>query len=162
SIEAISGIDWVDRRSNLVRLMCSLCDRVMNWGEILVYRGIPDDSLPPDVLRDLDAYLEESHSKLLILMPLGESREKSPAASRSALLLESFAATASVEQQQARLEVVGRHAVSALYNAVAYRQIPLRFLWQPVARVQSGFGGKTRAIIASIAAAVVLLVATLI
>src|SRR5262249_5056852 len=99
SIEAISGIDWVDRRSNLVRLMCSLCDRVMNWGEFLVYRGIPDDSLPPDVLRALDAYLEESHSNLLILMPLGEPRKKSPAASRSALLLESFAATASVEQQ---------------------------------------------------------------
>jgi hypothetical protein len=162
SIEAISGVDWVDRRSNLVRLMRRLCDRVMNWGEILVYRGVPDNSLPPDVLHDLDAYLDESHSKVLILMPLRESREKAPAIARSALLLESFATTQSVEQQLGRLDVVGRHTASALFNAVAYRQIPLRFLWLPLARLQSGLGGKTRAILAGVAAALVLLVAALI
>ena len=46
----------------------------------------------------------------------------------------------------ARLEVVGRHATSALYNAVEYRRIPMRFVWLPLAKIQDGLGGKARAI----------------
>src|SRR5262249_42667651 len=59
-IEAVSGADVVERRSNLVRLMRSLCEQVMNWGEKLIFNGERDDSLPPKVLSSLDAYLAES------------------------------------------------------------------------------------------------------
>ena len=52
--------------------MRRLCDRVLDWGETLVYRGVPDESLPPEVLRELDAYLEESQSKYLVVRPLRE------------------------------------------------------------------------------------------
>src|SRR5207244_2008008 len=64
-VEAISGADVVERRSNLVRLMAKLFDNVLKWGEKLIYQGIKDDSLPPGVLKALDAYLAESNSKLL-------------------------------------------------------------------------------------------------
>src|SRR5262249_37543343 len=133
------------------------------WGEPLIYRGVPDDSLPPDVLRELDSYLEESHSKLLVFLPLRDPREKTGKnPPRSALLLESFATTTPIEQLVARLEVIAKHTGSALYNAASYRQIPLRFLWQPVARVQAGLGGKTKAILYSVAAALFLLLMALI
>jgi hypothetical protein len=163
SIESISGADVVEKRSNLVQLMRKLCDRVIAWGEKLTYSGTKDDSLPPNVIEALDAYLAESNSKLLVAVPLKDEREAdSKKPPRSILLMEAFDPPASTEQLMARLEVVGRHATSALYNAVEHRRIPLRFLWQPLAKVQEGLGGKTRAIIYSIAAAVVVLIAVLV
>ena len=50
--------------------MRKLCDKVMHWGEKLVFTGTKDDSLPPQVLEALDAYLAESNSKLLVMQPL--------------------------------------------------------------------------------------------
>ncbi len=37
-IEAVSGADVVEKRSNLVKLMRTLCDRVLAWGEKLVFQ----------------------------------------------------------------------------------------------------------------------------
>jgi hypothetical protein len=163
-IEAISGADVVEKRSNLVQLERKLCGKVIHWGEKLVYSGTKDDSLPPDVLEALDDYLAESHSKLLVVLPLRDEREtenenkhniKNPP--RSALVMEAFEPNTAPEQLVAQLEVVGRHAASALYNAVEHRRIPMRFIWQPIATVQEGLGGKTRAILYTIGAALVVL-----
>jgi hypothetical protein len=162
-IEAISGADVVEKRSNLVRLMASLMDKVQVWGEKLIYQGTKDDSLPPNVLKALDAYLAESNSKLLVILPLKDEREKeSKKPPRSALMMECFDPAAAPEQLVARLEVIGRHATSALYNSAEHRRIPMRFIWSPLAKVQEGLGGKTRAIILAIAAALVVLVGALI
>ncbi len=164
AVEAISGADVVEKRSNLVQLMRKLVEEVVKWGERLVYSGSKDDTLPPGVLDALDNYLAESTSKLLVVLPLHDEREgeddKKPA--RSVVVVESFEPPAASEQMIARMEVVGRHATSALYNAVEHKRIPLRFLWLPLAKLQEGLGGKTRAIIYSVAAAVVLLLLVLI
>jgi len=162
-IEAVSGTDVVEKRSNLVRLMAKLVTRVMLWGERLVYSGTKDESLPPDVLDALDNYLAESNSKLLVVLPLKDEREEeSTKPVRSALLMECFDPPASAEQLVARLEVVGRHCASALYNAAEHKRIPMRFLWSPLAKVQEGLGGKTRAIIVAVTAAVVAIVLAMI
>jgi hypothetical protein len=169
-VEAISGADVVERRSNLVQLMRKLFDSVIAWGEKLVYNGTKDDTLPPDVLKALDAYLAESNSKLLVVEPLKDEREKpekenkeekkKPA--RSALLMECFEPPAQPEQLLARMEVISRHATPALYNSVEHRRIPMRFLWMPLAKIQEGLGGKARAIITLIGIALLVLVAALI
>jgi hypothetical protein len=162
-VEAVSGADVVEKRSNLVRRMRALFDAVIAWGERLVYSGTKDDALPPRVLAALDAYLAESNSKLLTVLPLRDEREaegKRPP--RSALLLESFEPPESSEQLLARLEVVGRHAAPALYNAVEHRRIPMRFLWVPLAAVQEGLGGKARAILTLVGLGLVALAAVLI
>jgi hypothetical protein len=157
-VEAISGADIVEKRSNLVRLMATLFDKVLVWGEKLIYQGTKDDSLPPAVLEALDAYLAESNSKLLVVLPLKDEREsESKKPPRSALMMECFDPAQSPEQLVARLEVVGRHATSALYNAAEHRRIPMRFIWQPIAKVQEGLGGKARAIMYSIIAALAVL-----
>ncbi len=167
-IEAISGADVVEKRSNLVQLLRKLVDEVGKWGERLVFNGVKDDSLPPKVLDALDHYLAESSSKLLVVQPLEDDREKDdkkkemkkPA--RSTIVMESFDPPAAPEQMIARLEVVGRHATSALYNAVEHKRIPMRFLWMPLAKIQEGLGGKTRAIIYASSIAAVLLILALI
>jgi len=145
-IEAVSGADVVERRSNLVRLMRTLCERVLTWGEKLIFSGTRDDSLPPKVLAALDAYLAESNSKLLVVQPLRDERETSKRPPRSALLMECFEPPAEPQQLIARLDVVARHATPALYNAVEHRRIPGRMLWMPLAKVQEGIGGKAKAI----------------
>jgi hypothetical protein len=161
-VEAVSGADVVERRSNLVQLMQKLLDRVIAWGEKLVYSGTKDEGLPPDVLKALDAYLTESNSKLLVVLPLRDEREKdSPRKPRSAILMECFEPQTSPEQLVARLEVVGKHAAPALYNAVEHRRIPMRFLWMPLAKVQEGLGGKARAITAAILVGLLALAALL-
>jgi hypothetical protein len=162
-VEAISGADVVEKRSNLVQLMRSLCDEVLKWGDKLVYVGNKDDTLPPKVLHALDAYLAESNSKLLIVLPMKDEREaNSKKPGRSVMVVESFEPVESPEQMQARLEVLSKHAGSALYNAVEHRRIPMRFIWQPIAQVQEGLGGKARAIGIAITAAVVVLLLVLI
>src|SRR5262249_54641949 len=92
SIEAISGADMFEKRSNLVQLMRKLCDRVVEWGEKLVFTGEKDDSLPPKVLTALDDYLAESTSKLLVVMPLKDERQKDmpEARARAVLVMECF------------------------------------------------------------------------
>lgn len=157
-IEAISGADVVEKRSSMVQLQRALSESVADWGERLVYQGNKDDSLPPAVLSALDAYLSESNSKLLVIQPLVDEREKElKKKCRSALIVESFEPAHAPEQLMARLEVVSRHATPALFNAVEYRRIPMRFLWLPLAKLQDGLGGKGKAIAASVAAGLLLL-----
>lgn len=162
-IEAISGADIVEKRSNLVRLMATLAEKVLNWGEKLTYRGIKDDTLPPDVLDALDAYLAESNSKLLVVLPLKDDREEnSKRPPRSAVLMECFDPSATPDQLIARMDVIGKHATSALYNAAEHKRIPMRFVWMPLARLQEGLGGKAKAITWSVIAALIALTLVLI
>src|SRR5262249_40705895 len=154
-IEAVSGTDVVEHRSNLVRHMRTLCDEVLKWGERLVFNGTKDDSLPPKVLTALDDFLAESHSKMLVVVPLqdereGDGKEKPQLPPRSVLLMECFESPVDEAQTIARLDVVARHATSALYNSVEHRRIPMRFLWMPLAKLQEGLGGKTKAIVLAV------------
>jgi hypothetical protein len=162
-VESISGADVVEKRSNLVKLMRALFDKVLLWGEKLIYQGTRDDTLPPDVLKALDNYLAESNSKLLVVLPQRDEREKdSPRPPRSALLMECFEPQTAPDQMVARLEVVSQHATPALYNASEHKRIPMRFIWMPLAKVQEGLGGKTRSIITIVGACVLALAAALI
>jgi len=162
-IEAISGADVVEKRSSLVQLMRELCERTLEWGEKLVYRGSRDESLPPGVVKALDEYLQESPSKLLAILPLKDDREeKSKKPPRSALVMESFEPALPPEQLVARMEVVGKHATTALYNASEHKRIPLRFLWMPLAKLQEGLGGPAKAIAAGVTALLILLILAMI
>jgi hypothetical protein len=158
-VEAVSGTDVVEARSTLIRLMRRLLEHVLAWGEKLVYEGRPDASLPPEVLAALDAYLAVSAAKFLVALPLCDDRERY---GRSVLLLECFEAHGLPAQLMSRLEVISAHAALALYNASAYRRIPLPWLSQPVRNLQEGVGGRARATAISVASGIMLLVAALV
>jgi len=157
-VESISGADVVEKRSNLVQLMRALFDSVLAWDEKLVYTGTPDESLPPDVLKALNEYLAESNSKLLVIQPIRDEREKeNKKPCRSALMMESFEPAAAPDQLIGKLDVIGKHSVSALYNAAEHRRIPMRWIWMPLAKLQEGLGGKARAITYGVIAGLALL-----
>lgn len=145
TVEAVSGADVVEKASTHVRRLRRLMEAVLEWGEPLVFRGTQDPGLPPAVARALDDYLHESQPKLLVVQPIRDEREKDLARpARSVLVLESFNPPENTEPLVQRLEVVGKHAAPALYNAAELKRIPLKFLWWPLARLQEGVGGKAR------------------
>ncbi len=169
-VEAVSGADVVESRSNQVQKLRTLGERVLDWGERLVFNGVKDDSLPPKVLKALEEYLAESPCRQLVIMPLRDEREGDPKDKdrdtpvkppRSALVMECYEAPAEPAQTIARLEVVAKHATSALYNALELKRIPFRFLWSPLATLQEGLGGQMRAIILCVVAALSIVVAGL-
>jgi len=150
-IEAVSGSDVVEKRSSQIKLMRSLCEAVFEWDEKLMYRGVKDEGLPPKVHEALDAYLHESQAKLLVVNPLRDPRERDketkeyrPGKSRSALVMESYDPPAQPEPILARLDVIGRHAASALYNSAELNRIPGSWVWKPILALQEGLGGKAR------------------
>ena len=167
-IEAVSGADVVEKRATQIKLMRKLAESVFKWDEKLVYRGVKDDGLPPNVYEALDNYLGESAAKLLIVQPLRDPREKDPdtkefrsGKSRSALIMECYEPPAQPEPLFARLDVIARHASSALYNSTEMKKIPLGLLWKPILKLQEGLGGRTKLITYSITAGVILLVLAL-
>lgn len=128
--------------------MRKLFDKVIEWNETLTYRGQRDESLPPAVLNALDRYLAESNSKLLVLKPIRDERERpkdkeKEKPCRSAILMECFEPPERSEPLIQRLEVMAPHAASALYNAAEMKAVPLKVVWKPVSWVQKGVG-KTR------------------
>ena len=161
-VTAISGADVVEKRSNLVQTLRTLCSEVMNWGERLEFQGVRDDTLPPKVLRAMDAYLAESGSKLLVVQPLrreeldtekAREREKAgkkPEEARAALVMECFDPPLEPQQIIARMDVIGRHSASAITNALDYDRVPMRWMWLPVARFEEMLGGRGKAILAGV------------
>jgi hypothetical protein len=147
TVEAVSGADVVEKASTHIRRMRRLMEAVLQWGEPLVFKGTQDPGLPPAVARALDDYLHESQPKLLVVRPTRDEREKDPSKpARSVLMLESFNPPDNTDPLVQRLEVVGKHAAPALYNAAELKRVPLRFLWWPLAKLQDGVGGKARLI----------------
>ncbi|MGL6097172.1 MAG: hypothetical protein ACRC7O_15410, partial [Fimbriiglobus sp.] len=166
TVEAVSGADVVEKASTHVRRMRLLMDAVIKLNEKLVYRGEKDEGLPPALSTALDDYLAESQPKLLVLMPIRDEREtgkdKDGKPARSILLLESFNPPEQVEPLIQRLEVVGKHAAPALYNAAQMERLPLGIIWRSLAKVQDGLGGKTKFYTAAGVAAAVVLVTTMV
>lgn len=145
TVEAVSGADVVEKASTHVRRMRYLMQAVLLWGEPLVFKGQKDAGLPPDVASALDEYLHESQPKLLVVQPIRDDREKDTTKpARSVLVLESFNPPENADPLIQRLEVIGKHAAPALYNAAEMRRIPLKPLWWPIAKVQEGVGGKAK------------------
>jgi hypothetical protein len=163
TVESVSGADVVEKASTHVRRLRRLMEAVNQWGETLTFKGTKDAGLPPDVSHALDEYLNESQPKLLVVQPIRDEREKDkhkPA--RSILVLESFNPPEQTEPMIQRLEIVGKHAAPALYNAAQMKRVPLKFLWWPIAKVQEGVGGKARFITLLAVALLIILTCTMI
>lgn len=163
TVEAVSGADVVEKASTHVRRMRFLMDAVLKLNEKLVYKGEKDEGLPPDLSKALDDYLAESQPKLLVVQPIRDEREKdSKKPARSVLLMECFNPPEATDTLTSRLDVVGKHAAPALYNAAELKRIPLGIIWRPLAKLQDGLGGKNRLYACGAAVGIALLAAVLV
>lgn len=167
-VEAISGQEVVERRSNLVRELTRLCKVVVASGEDLVYTG-DTENFPPDIRDALELYIDESGSKALFVTLLHKpistfDKEGLKAPDRvpfGCIVAEQIGDEMPMTDAQARAEVVARHASTALWNAQTHDKIFLRGLLTTIGGPSRWFRGRNLAKILAVLGLIGCLVATL-
>ncbi len=154
-IEAISGQDTIENRSNIVNYLGKLATRVVATGESMWFDGDEED-LPPQIEEALDRYIDESHTKRLAILPLrrpkrlvdaretatGEADSESNEANEiiGVLVVEQIESDLPDEVVRSRTDLVYEHSARALTNAVDHERIFLMPLWKAVGKTRWLFG----------------------
>ncbi|MDA7906637.1 hypothetical protein N9B43_07020, partial [Mariniblastus sp.] len=68
-VNAVSGLDTIERRATQVKQLSQLASLVIRTHEPLWYSGT-SDSLPPQIREPLHEYVDRSHTKMLAILPL--------------------------------------------------------------------------------------------
>jgi multidrug resistance efflux pump len=125
-------------------------------------------NLAPQVEQALDAYVDESHTKAIAILPLKEPRDEEarftsegdhdPARVIGVLLVEQMVDSRSPDGFLQRVEVVRTHSATALTNALEYEGLFLMPVWRFLGRGTRFFRGralpKTLAILGTLAAVI--------
>ncbi len=147
-VEAISGQDTFDKRSNVVRMLRDLSAVVVKSGEDLWYAG-DTTNLSPQVEKAVNAYVDESHTKQIAVLPLREADPLSDDPNRpkrhenmlGAIVIEQLVDSRSPDGLTQRVDVVRRHSSTALTNAQSHEGLFLLPLWRLI--------GKSRVLVAA-------------
>ncbi len=123
---ATSGVATLNRRADVVRQLERLAADVTVYGEPLWHCHGSED-LPPQIQQSLDTYLDQTHVRLLAVVPLRvaqteEDRGKSQPL--GVLVVERFQGEDD-EGLRGRVDAVCRHGTLALKNALELGSIPL-------------------------------------
>ena len=135
---AVSGVDSHDRRSKLVRTLEQLVARLAAIGEPLWY-GERAADMPDEVERPLQAYLDESHARVLAVVPLRgppSDAEDDPGRVIGTVVAEQFQSSADDAALRERVSVVAEHGGTALANALAHSHLPLARVGRGLARLR--------------------------
>jgi multidrug efflux pump subunit AcrA (membrane-fusion protein) len=151
TIEAVSGQDTFDKRSNVTVLLGKLASAVARTGEDVWYSG-DTSNMAPQVEAAIEAYVDESHTKAMAILPLCEPRdqeegiagetEPEPARVIGALLVEQMVDSRTPEGFLQRVEVVRGHSATALSNAMEHEGLFLMPLWRFLGRGTKLFRGR--------------------
>jgi biotin carboxyl carrier protein len=146
-VEAISGQESFDRRSNTVALLDKLASVVVAGGEAVWYSG-DTSAMAPQVESAIEAYVDESHTKAMAILPLAKPSEKEdsidhpkPPEYIGALIIEQITDEAFTQGMIRRIEVVRDHCSSAMSNSIEHQSLFLMPVWRTL--------GKTRAVVAA-------------
>lgn len=156
-IEAVSGQDTLDNRSNIVVMLTKLTDRVCAAGDPLWYNGTPQD-LPPQIENALQEYIDESHTKSLAVIPirehessddpdeLGQDESVTEAATGEvigALIVEQIDAPQSRDSLAPRVDLVTQHSALALSNSLEHNNLFLMPVWRTLGKAKLLVKAKT-------------------
>ena len=143
-VEAVSGQDTLDTRSNIVVLLRKLTDRVCAAGEPLWYNGQAQD-LPPQIENALQEYIDEFHTKSLAIIPIREKEESDDPDEMGqdesvnddptgdvigALIVEQIDAPQSRDLLNPKVELVKHHSARALSNSLVHNNLFLMPVWK--------------------------------
>lgn len=149
-IEAISGQDTFDRRSNTTSLLQKLARAVTKTGEDVWYTG-DTTNFAPQVEKAIDAYVDESQTKAMAILPLIERRGEAEADAIAgtgeelshdnragevlgALIVEQMVDSSFAEGFEQRVDVVRSHSTTAIANALEHEGIFLMPLWKALGK----------------------------
>jgi hypothetical protein len=145
-VEAVSGQEIVEQRSNLIREMTRLCKAVLHSGEDLIYTG-NTEGFPPEIRDALELYVDESGAKAVAITLLHKpetetNKEKVPF---GCLVTEQIGDQVASTDMHSRSEVIARHASTALWNAQEHHKIFLAPLLKAIGSPWRFFRGRTLA-----------------
>lgn len=152
TVEAVSGQDLFDKRSNVVTLLNRVARAVTKTGEDVWYTG-DTSNLAPQVEKTLDAYVDESHTKSMAILPLlkpePEAEEGKPNQHKrrpviGALIVEQMVDTTPSEGYSQRVDVVRTHSATALANAIEHNSLFLMPVWKTLGKTTKLFQGGTK------------------
>jgi len=143
-IEAISGQDVFDKRSNTVRLLNRLATVVAAADEPVWYTG-DTSKLAPQIEDALEEYIDHSHSKTVAIIPLRRpqldtgveeepDKRPEPPPVVGALIVERIEDARLPETMVNRIKVVAEHSGAALANALEYHSLFLLPLWRALGK----------------------------
>ncbi|MDO4558447.1 MAG: biotin/lipoyl-binding protein, partial [Planctomycetia bacterium] len=143
-IEAVSGQDMVDRRSNTVRMLGDLATVVVNAGEPVWYHGDTKD-LAPQIEEKLQEYVDESHTKAVAVLPLQRTlpppdpekerlNEDEIPVPFGAIIVEQIEDSRIPMTMVQRIDVVRGHSVAAIANAMEHSSLFLMPLWRTLGK----------------------------
>ncbi|HEV2970044.1 MAG TPA: biotin/lipoyl-binding protein [Pirellulales bacterium] len=137
-VEAISGQELLDNRSNTVTLLGKLASIVVAGGEDLWYSG-DTSNLPPQIEESVETYADESHSKMVAVLPLERPRgdkddENEPPEFLGALVIEQITEDNLTESMRRRIDVVTDHSALALSNAREHNELFLMPVWRAIGK----------------------------
>jgi multidrug efflux pump subunit AcrA (membrane-fusion protein) len=152
-IEAVSGLDTIDRRAAEVHSLARLAEAVLQTGEPLWSDG-SDEDLPPQIQEPLQSYLDRSHARLVAVLPLGQfSEEQAESAERhgerslqpliGALIVEQLREASLTETLRTRSQIVAHHSSGSLANAIEHSSLFLLPLWKALGQITWLFRGRT-------------------
>lgn len=164
-VEAISGQEVVEQRSNQVRELTKLCKAVIRSGEDLVYTG-HTEGFAPDLRDALELYVDESGSKAVAVVLLykpekEEGTEQKEKVAYGCLVAEQIGDEVAPTDMHARSEVVARHASTAMWNAQEHHRIFLRPVLKAMGSPWRLLRGRTLAKIIAVLALIVSLIGVL-
>jgi len=137
SIEAVSGQDTFDRRSNTISLLNRLATAVVATGEPLWYSG-DTSNLAPQVEEAVQEYVDDSHSKHVAVLPLKRpadpNDEKDQPEPIGALIVEQIEDARPREGMVQRVNVVCDHSSLALANALEHNNLFLLPVWRALGK----------------------------
>jgi multidrug resistance efflux pump len=173
-IEAVSGQDTLDTRSNVVTLLGKLATRVVKSGEPLWYAGSTED-LPPQIEQAIEEYVDQSYTKSLAVVPLRKPRAADATQQTSvaqteaeqahqgpivgALIVEQIESEIPRELLAPRLDMVYEHSTRAISNALEHHNLFLMPVWRTIGKSRVVVQGRNLPKTVLISAAVLVLLA---
>ncbi|MCA9224200.1 MAG: efflux RND transporter periplasmic adaptor subunit [Planctomycetales bacterium] len=147
-VEAISGQDTIENRSNIINALNQLSTRVVAMGEPLWYDGLAED-LPPQVEEALDHYVDESYAKSVVILPLrkpgpvDDGSRQTPALEEEenlrretigALIIEQIETDLPRALLEPRVDLVYEHSARAISNSKDHTNLFLMPVWKTLGK----------------------------
>ncbi len=150
-VEAISGQDTIENRSNIVAALNVLATRVVAAGEPLWHDGSTED-LPPQIEEALEDYVDLSYGRNLAVLPLREPQRKLGQEAEmgaagevdrddahrgeviGALIVEQIETDLPPEIFRQRCDLVYEHGTRAIANSQAHSNLFLMPVWRTLGR----------------------------
>ncbi|MBN1591065.1 MAG: HlyD family efflux transporter periplasmic adaptor subunit [Pirellulales bacterium] len=151
-VEAVSGQDLFDKRSNTIRLLGQLATRVVETGDAVWYTG-DTSNMAPQVEDAVQEYVDESHSKTVAVLPLirpeltEEQRDPekvyAPHEPIGALIVEQIEDSRIPDTMVHRVAVVAEHSSIAIANAMEHQNLFLMPVWRALGKTKWVFRART-------------------